>query len=130
MSNSATFELKTDVDEQIVVERIAELWSGFGYNANVYSYPQYGSEIFCNLEYVFGLPKEEKMLREVVDYLLGIAFSHQIYYYRCADFAPLRDGYIPILEIQVDDLFSEEFRPSIGASIEAKYLISEAKDSD
>lgn len=66
MSASATFELITDVNPQIVAEEVSILWSGSCYYTSVYQYPSYGSEVFCNLEYFFGRPEEEKMLRNVV----------------------------------------------------------------
>ncbi|MCY6493923.1 hypothetical protein [Leptolyngbya sp. GGD] len=123
MSNSATFELETAVEMETVTDRVSRSWHGFGYDVSVYSYPEFNNRIFCTLDYVYGYPEEEAMLREVVDYLLSIASMQKIYYYRCADFAPLPDDAFPTPEITVDDLFQEEFRPSLGASIMQKFLL-------
>ncbi|MGF1677493.1 MAG: hypothetical protein ACFCUV_27950 [Rivularia sp. (in: cyanobacteria)] len=123
MSDSATFELETDVRKETVNRQISLLWHGLGYDVDVYNYSEYTNRIFCTLDYVYGYLEEEVMVRNVVHYLLSIASTRKIYYYRCADFAPLADDTFPVLEITVDDLFKEEFRPSLGASITQKYLL-------
>ncbi|MBD1845362.1 hypothetical protein H6F89_18515 [Cyanobacteria bacterium FACHB-63] len=82
--------------------------------------------VFCILEYIFGEPEEEIMLRQVVDYLLNIAVNHEIYYYRCSDFIGLVDLQRPIIEIEIDDLFNEEYAPLIGASLMEKYRLKKA----
>ncbi len=64
------------------------------------------------------------MIRNVVTYLLKIAVNRKVYYYRCADFTPLTDDAFPVLDISVDDLFREEFRLALGASIMQKFLLS------
>lgn len=123
MSDSATFELETTKQEAIITRQISCLWHGFGYYVDVYSYPQYPHRVFCTLDYVYGHPDEEVMLRRVADYLLNIASNQKIYYYRCADFAPLSDDAFLTPEITVDDLFQDAFRPSIAASVTQKYLL-------
>ncbi|MBN8563738.1 MAG: hypothetical protein J0L70_24690, partial [Leptolyngbya sp. UWPOB_LEPTO1] len=75
------------------------------------------------LEYIFGEPEEEWMIRQCVDYLLSIALNHEIYYYRCSDFIGLVNPEHPVIDIEIDKLFVEEYAPSIGASREEKYRI-------
>lgn len=123
MSDSATFELETTVKKESMINQISILWQGFGYYVDIYRYPDRNNRIFCTLDYLYGYPEEETMIRKVVSYLLDIAFEHKLYYYRCADFAPLSDDAFPILEITVDDLFQEAFRPSLAASVTQKFLI-------
>lgn len=123
MSDSATFELETDLEKETVNRQISLLWHGLGYEVDIYNYSEYTNRIFCTLDYVYGYPEEEAMVRNVVHYLLSIASTRKIYYYRCADFAPLADDAFSVIEITADDLFKEEFRPSLGASITQKYLL-------
>ena len=127
MSDSATFELETTVDRETIVRQISLSWHGFGYYVDVYSYPQHSNRVFCTLDYVYGQPEEEGMLRKVVDYLLSIASNQKIYYYRCIDFAPIPDDAFPIPKIAVSDLFQETFRPSIAASITQKFLLKKTQ---
>ncbi|MBV6621461.1 MAG: hypothetical protein KI793_00670 [Rivularia sp. (in: Bacteria)] len=124
MSDSATFEFETTLKQEILKYEISFLWCGLGYSAHIYSYPDYANRIFCTLDYIFGYSEEEVMIRNVVTYLLKIAVNRKVYYYRCADFTPLTDDAFPILDISVDDLFREEFRPALGASIMQKFLLS------
>ncbi|WP_276750836.1 hypothetical protein [Chlorogloeopsis fritschii] len=86
MSDSATFELTTTVDKSTIAHRVAELWKGFAYSSDIYTFPGYNEKIFCTLDYVFGYPVEKEMIRKVLNYLLDIASNHEVYYYRCADF--------------------------------------------
>lgn len=79
--------------------------------------------VFCILEYIFGEPEEESMIREVVSYLPNVSLNQEIYYYRCLDFIGLIDPEHLIVEIEIEDLFSKEYAPSIGASLEQKYRI-------
>jgi hypothetical protein len=134
MTSSITFELRTVIDKHTVEQQLSNIWKGEGYTVAILEYPEYGDELFCYLDYFFGYPEEEMMIRGAVAYLLDIAVEHQIYYYRYSEFHPLQiQGYsrivLPVLEITVDDIFSEAFRPTIEISNEAKYLISGAKDS-
>ncbi|MBD1850802.1 hypothetical protein [Leptolyngbya sp. FACHB-711] len=124
MSDSATFEFETILDLQTIACQISNLWKGDGYYADVYTHPGYRSNrFFCTLEYIYGYPNEEEMLRDAVNYLLEIASNQQVYYYRCSDFAPLPDEVQSIVRINLDNLFQTEFSPSLQASIERKYLI-------
>ena len=88
------------------------------------------NSVFCVLEYIFGDPEEESMLRQSIDYLLSISLNYEIFYYRCSDFIGLVDPQHPIIEIEVDDLFREEYATSIGASLEQKYKIQANKKGD
>lgn len=124
MSDSATFEFETTVKQETLKHQISLLWCGWGYSVDVYHYPDYSNRIFVTLEYIFGYPEEEVMIRNVVTYLLKIAVNQKVYYYRCADFAPLADDVFLVLDISVDDLFREEFRPALGASMMQKFLLS------
>lgn len=124
MSNSATFEFITSVEINEIKTEVSARWYGAGYSADVYTYPEWQDRILCTLEYFFGVQKERFMLFQVLKYLKYISFDQKVYYYRCADFAPIYDLRIPVLEICAEDIFTDEFSPSMGASIETKYAIS------
>lgn len=126
MSNSATFELKTNESITEIQKCLSQRWKG--HSVDVFIQPallfqDIEDSIFCVLEYIFGEPEEEWMIRQSVDYLLNIALNHEIYYYRCSDFVGLVNPDRPVIDIEIDELFIEEYAPSIGASREEKYRI-------
>lgn len=130
MSNSATFELKTSESITTIQNCVSQLWRGYAVNVfvqEVLLFQNVKDSVFCILEYIFGEPEEESTIREVVSYLLSIYLNQEIYYYRCSDFIGLVDPKRPIVEIEIEDLFSKEYAPSIGASLEQKYKIRLAK---
>ncbi|MBE7384998.1 MAG: hypothetical protein F6J95_026750 [Leptolyngbya sp. SIO1E4] len=127
MSNSASFEVKTSVNLEEILSVVSGLWVGNAYHVDVLIHPDTSGRIFCILDYFFKENLEQhKMLTEVLKYLSEISEDKKIYYYRCVDFFPIQDSVIPITEINLEDLFKADFEPSIGASVEVKYLISSA----
>jgi hypothetical protein len=71
--------------------------------------------------------EEEQMMRQVVDYLFKIAINRQVYYYRYSEATSRYDvnqrGKTPIY-ITVDDLFREEYEPSLSGNIDIRYAIA------
>jgi hypothetical protein len=125
MSDSATFEFESILELKILEQDLSMLWKGFGYTVDVYKNPNYDEHrIFCLLEYFYGFQEEDIMLIKVVEYLLKIASNSKVYYYKCNDFSPLKDGDFPIQNIAIMDLLREENRPSLSASITQKFLLT------
>ena len=122
MSNTAAFELRSDLSRDIIRKEVNQIWKGYDADISSYNNHKNNDIIFCDLLYIFGYPEEEEQIREVIDYLLSIALEQQVYYYRCSDFIGGVDKN-RIVEITVDDIFTDQYRPSIGASIVEKYLI-------
>lgn len=122
MSDTAVFELKTNLDKDTIRQEVAQIWKGYDVDVSPYNSDEIDT-IFCELLYVFGHPGEDEAIRKVVEYLLKIALEHKVYYYRCADFIPITND--QPLEITIDDIFKEEYEPSIGANIPERYLIRE-----
>ena len=133
MSDSATFELRTKLDEKIIQEEISKIWiqpRGKGYYVDVFpgykidknSKPKAVDTLICEVSYIFGSKDEDNSIREIIKYLLQISIDNRIYYYRCADFlGSVKDDWV--VEITIEDLFTEKYRPSIGANVVEKYLI-------
>ncbi|VEP17660.1 conserved hypothetical protein [Hyella patelloides LEGE 07179] len=126
MSDTAIFELETNVEREIIQEKLTYLWQKAckGYKVDTWDGDSYGVKtIFCELLYVFREPGEEEAIREVVDYLLSISLYNQIYYYRCDEYISEELKARSLTNITVDDLFTEQYRPSIGANIPQRFLI-------
>ena len=126
MSDNATLEFESSVDKEKIQSEVSKKWKRFGYKSYVYNYPEIPNKIFCTLDYFFGYPDEVAMFNEVLKYLRSIAKDGKVFYYRCDDFAPIIESepHMPILEINAEDIFTPELSPSIGASMERKYLVS------
>ena len=128
MSDTAIFEVRTNQDKKTFHKHVSRIWenqSYKGYKIDVFNFDANKNDtLFCELLYVFGYDEEYKKIREVAEYLLSIALDNQIYYYRCGDFIGLvNDDDNQIIEISLDDIFTEKYKPSIGANREEKYLI-------
>jgi hypothetical protein len=127
MSSVPVFELEIIIDLEGFERKLNEIWTRDGYSVDLLKYPEFGEcRIFCFFNYFFHkYPENERYLREIISYLLEVKSSENLYYYRCDDFVPIGDYDTPILAISIDDIFTEEFCPSLGASLEVKYLIKE-----
>jgi hypothetical protein len=132
MTRNATFEFTTNLNPKIVLEQISKLWLGLGYEVDIYTLETFVCNIedkitlFCTLDYIYGASEEEEMIRKVVAYLLNISLEQKIYYYRYMEARSTDDlderKKTPI-EITVDDLFREEYEPSLSGIIDLRYVI-------
>jgi hypothetical protein len=125
MTSCVVFEVSTAVDEQIVAHELSKRWRHEYDSATVFKYPEYGDELFCYLCFYFGSLEEEVMVREAIAYLLDIASEPMIYYHRYCEGAPSRID--SIIEITIDDIFTEAFRPTIDVVYNEKCLICAEK---
>ena len=128
MSNTAIFELRTNLDKNTLHKQVTHIWENQaceGYKVEIFNFnPNKNDTLFCELLYVFGYSEEYERIREVIEYLLKIALDNQIYYYRCGDFLDLADDDDDeYTEITIDDIFTDKYEPSIGANTAEKYLI-------
>ena len=132
MTRNATFEFTTNLNPKIVYEQLSELWQGIGYEVDLYTLEtsacllQEKMTLFCTLDYIYGASEEEQMMREVVDYLFKIAIDRQFYYYRYCEARSMDDiksREKPPIKITVDDLFREEYEPSLSGNIDLRYAI-------
>ena len=127
MSNTATFELRTNLGKDTLHKQVSLIWEEQtckGYEVEVFNFnPNKNDILFCELLYILDHPEEYERIREVVNYLLNIALDNQIYYYPCSDLLDLVDDEEEYTEIRIDDIFTDQYKPSIGANSLEKYLI-------
>lgn len=110
MTAVAAFDVLTDVNPETVKSNLIQLWVWKQVNILVNPETKLTS---CILEYIFYQPEEEKSIRDIVDYLLNISKEGWIYYYPCWDVYSNDEGDEDV-EISVDDIFTEEYEPSLG----------------
>jgi hypothetical protein len=134
MTRNATFEFTTNLQPEIVSMRLSKLWFGVGYTVDIYTLDSFVCvlndiiTLCCTLDYIMGAPEEELMMRQVVNYLLKISIDHKIYYYRYYEANSrwdLEEKKKPSTKITIDDLFTEEYEPSLsGNNIDSRFVIS------
>jgi hypothetical protein len=134
MTRNATFEFATNLQPKIVSMQLSNLWFGVGYEVDIYTLDPFVCvlndtiALCCTLDYIMGASEEEIMMRQVVDYLLKISIEHKIYYYRDYEANSrwdLEEKKKPPTKITIDDLFTEEYEPSLGGNIDLRFVISD-----
>jgi hypothetical protein len=117
MSPLAIFEVLTDIDTIIINKQINSIWIGQKADAILI---ENSAIISCALmyfyEYVLTDLEHIESVKNVVSYLLGISKNRLVYYY------PDREVYSlsgsddeEVVEIAVDDIFTEEYQPSLNS---------------
>lgn len=117
MSPLAIFEILTDIDTIIINKQINSIWIGQKADAILI---ENSAIISCALmyfyEYVLTDLEHIESVKNVVSYLLGISKNRLVYYY------PDREVYSlsgsddeEVVEIAVDDIFTEEYQPSLNS---------------
>jgi hypothetical protein len=113
MTAVAAFEVLTDLDVEAIKSKLLDLWIGKQVNVRL---NQYNNFTTCILEYIFNTPVEEKSIRDVVNYLLMISNNGWIYYYPDLEVYDMSDSDDDeAMEISVDDIFKEEYQPSLNS---------------
>jgi hypothetical protein len=117
MSPLAIFEILTDIDTIIINKQINSIWIGQKADAILI---ENSAIVSCALmyfyEYVLTDLEHIESVKNVVSYLLGISKNRLVYYY------PDREVYSlsgsddeEVVEIAVDDIFTEEYQPSLNS---------------
>jgi hypothetical protein len=129
MSNVATFELTTDVSPSVVELELSKYWKGLGYKVDICFFWEDKSRFLCVLEYFYSRDSYEiAMMVKAAKYLIEVATSQRILYYRAFDgigfFDPKNHApdsasltwiseYVPET-ITSDDLYCDRYKPSMS----------------
>ena len=131
MTSVATFEFSTNSDISEIEKKLSEFWCN-GRTVDIVKIDSISSNketaYFCILEYIMFEPEEEPKIRLVVEYLLSVSSDNQIFYYRDYSVRNLSKQHGDPVQINVDDLFTQKYRPCMSGDIEYQYLIR-GKDS-
>jgi hypothetical protein len=109
MSAVAVFDVRTNLNSEVIKSRLIELWIWKQVDIIVNSKTDLTT---CILEYVFGRPQEEQSIRDIVKYLLNVSKNGCIYYYpswECYEY----DEEDEDIEISINDIFTEKYEPSL-----------------
>lgn len=129
MSPLAIFEVLTDIDTIIINQQINSIWIGQKADAILI---ENSAMVSCALmyfyEYVLTDLEHIESVKNVVSYLLSISKNRLIYYY------PDREVYSSsgsddeeVVEISVDDIFTEEYQPSLNSPFGyARFIIKKS----
>jgi hypothetical protein len=113
MTSIAVFDVLTDVDSEIVKSNLTKLWI---YELVAIRINPETNSTTCILQYIFHHPEEERSIKDIVDYLLSISNDGWIYYYPDIDvYSSSGSDDDEAVEISVDDIFTEEYQPAMGA---------------
>lgn len=124
MSAIVTFEIKTRKEISHIFQEVSEKWRSVSEHNQTEIIPSRGSlyitlsHYYANDEYK--LQGEQAAIRSIVKYLRAIADDGKLYYFRDG-FGDYPDHYRPIM---VDELFTDEFEPSMNTEYHLRYEIS------
>ncbi len=122
MSAVVTFEIKTVANSPEVLKTITRLWQ---HEEADLTPNETSGTIYVTLSYYYAhdsskLLNEQAAIKDIIKYLFSIAADGKLYYFR--------DGFgdYPDYEraLAIDELFTEEFEPSMDTHYYWRYLIN------
>lgn len=120
----AVFDVLTDVDSEVVKSNLTKLWI---YELVAIRRNTKTNFTTCILQYIFHQSEEEKSIKDIVDYLLSISNDSWIYYYPDIYVYSSSSSDDEAVEISVDDIFTKEYQPAMGApSGYARFIIKKS----
>jgi hypothetical protein len=124
MTATALFEFSTEIDIQSIKQQLANIWQyDDGYYIADVSRNLETQMTECYLKYIYHLPEEEEMLKNVARYLLAIAKNSQVIYCSCPDIG--YDLQEPVW-INIDDIVREPYCPKLsGFGTLVQYIIAD-----
>jgi hypothetical protein len=128
MTAVATFEVLTDLDVEAIESKLLDLWIGMQVNVRL---NQRNNFTTCILEYIFNTLEEKKSIKDVVNYLLMISNNGWIYYYPNIEVYDMSDSDDDeVTGISVDNIFMEEYKPSLNSPFGyARFIIKKQLNS-
>jgi hypothetical protein len=125
MSNSFTFEIKTETPREELYGQVREFWSGQSVSVDAVGSDR--KTWLCVLSYYFREPYQDLEVRRVVDFLFSQSTDGVLHYYRCSETAEYAVDFRSPLG--VDDLFGDEYRPSLHSGIQYRYRLTRGSPS-